>query len=186
MKRVVDSYFGLLKLTVVLCLAGMVILVFGNVVLRYVFNSGITVAEEVSRLLFLYCTFLGATVAMRERLHLGVDSLTRRLPALGKRLCLVSSLALMLFCCVLVIQGSWAQVLINTSVKMPVTGLSVGVVYAAGLIFSVSAALIVLYDLYIAVLGRDATDAAQLHAERDRAGEGHPTTQELALARRPS
>lgn len=53
MKRVVDSYFRLLKLAVVLSLAGMVVLVFGNVVLRYAFNSGITMAEEVSRLLFL-------------------------------------------------------------------------------------------------------------------------------------
>ena len=33
--KVVEAYFGLLKLTLVLCLAGMDVLVFGNVLLRY-------------------------------------------------------------------------------------------------------------------------------------------------------
>ena len=44
----------------------MVLLVFGNVVLRYGFNSGITVSEEVSRWLFIWGTFMGAIVALRE------------------------------------------------------------------------------------------------------------------------
>jgi TRAP-type transport system small permease protein len=46
-----------------LCLAGMVIAVFGNVVLRYGFNSGINASEELSRLLFVWMVFLGATLA---------------------------------------------------------------------------------------------------------------------------
>jgi len=47
-------------------LAVMVVMVFGNVVLRYAFNSGIIVSEEVSRWLFLWVTFLGAIVALRS------------------------------------------------------------------------------------------------------------------------
>ena len=52
----------------------MVVLVFGNVVLRYGFNSGITVSEELSRWLLVWLTFLGAIVAVREHAHLGVDT----------------------------------------------------------------------------------------------------------------
>ena len=44
----------------------MVVMVFGNVVLRYGFNSGITVSEELSRWLFVWMTFLGAIVALRN------------------------------------------------------------------------------------------------------------------------
>ena len=51
-------------------LAIMVVLVFGNVVLRYGFNSGITTSEELSRWLFVWVTFLGAVVALNERTHL--------------------------------------------------------------------------------------------------------------------
>ena len=89
MQKVVEAYFHLLKFAIVVCLALMVVLVFGNVVLRYGFNLGITVSEEVSRWLFVWMTFLGAIVALREHGHLGVDTLVKRLPLLGKKACLV-------------------------------------------------------------------------------------------------
>ena len=41
MARLLDLYCRLLKAAAALCLAVMVVLVFGNVVLRYAFNSGI-------------------------------------------------------------------------------------------------------------------------------------------------
>ena len=43
------GYCKLLELLIVVLLAAMVVMVFGNVVLRYGFNSGITVSEELSR-----------------------------------------------------------------------------------------------------------------------------------------
>jgi len=57
----------------------MVVLVFTNVVMRYAFNSGITISEELSRWLFVWMTFMGAIVALRERAHLGTDTLVSRL-----------------------------------------------------------------------------------------------------------
>ena len=66
MARVLDLYCRLLKFVIALCLAVMVVLVFGNVVLRYGFNSGITISEELSRWLLVWLTFLGAIVAVRE------------------------------------------------------------------------------------------------------------------------
>jgi TRAP-type C4-dicarboxylate transport system permease small subunit len=59
MSKIVEGYFHFLKVVIALCLAAMVVLVFGNVVLRYVLNMGITLSEEVSRWLFVYLTFLG-------------------------------------------------------------------------------------------------------------------------------
>ena len=154
MGKIVDGYFRLLKLVTVLCLALMVILVFGNVVLRYGFNTGITVSEELSRWLFVYVTFLGAIVAMREHAHLGVDSLVKRLPPMGKKICLVISQLLMLFATWLFLQGSWIQTNINLDNAAPASGLSVGIVYAAGIIFSISVGFILLADLYRVVSGK--------------------------------
>jgi len=132
----------------------MVVLVFGNVVLRYGFNLGITVSEELSRLLFVWLTFLGAIVAMREHGHLGVDILVRRLPAFGKKVCLVISHLLMLYATWLFLEGSWQQTLINLDVGAPATGLSMGLFYGVGVVFSVSVGLILLYDLYRALAGK--------------------------------
>jgi TRAP-type C4-dicarboxylate transport system permease small subunit len=154
MGKIVEGYFHLLKLVTVLCLALMVILVFGNVVLRYGFNTGITVSEELSRWLFVYVTFLGAIVAMREHAHLGVDSLVKRLPPIGKKICLVVSQLLMLFATWLFLQGSWLQTNINLHNAAPASGMSVGIVYAAGIIFSISVGFILLADLYRVVSGK--------------------------------
>lgn len=154
MKRLVDLYFKLLKLLIVLCMVAMVVLVFGNVVLRYAFNSGISVSEELSRWFFVWMIFLGALVALRERGHLGLDSLVKRLPPAGKRICLVIGHGLMLYICWLIVIGSWQQAVINLHVVAPASGLSMAIFYCAGLIFGVGAAATLVYELYLLARGR--------------------------------
>ena len=130
-----------------LCLAIMVVLVFGNVVLRYTANSGITVSEELSRWLFVWLTFMGAVVALREHGHLGTDVLVSRLPAAGKKVCLVLAQVAMLYVSWLLLKGSWAQMVINADTEAPVTGASVGIFYASGVLMDGSAIAILLRDL---------------------------------------
>src|SRR3954471_13166760 len=135
MERFLDLYCQLLKAAIVACLATMVVLVFGNVVLRYAFNSGIAVSEELSRWLLVWLTFLGAIVALRQHAHLGVDTLVRALPPAGKRICFVLSYALMLYADWLLLVGSWRQTLITAGDRAPATDLSVGLFYSAGIVF---------------------------------------------------
>src|SRR2546423_7056362 len=120
--RIVGMYFKLIEGVLVLCLGAMVFMVLGNVILRYGFNSGITVSEELSRFLFVWLTFLGAVVGMREGAHLGVDTLVRKLPLVGRKACFVASELLMLMCCVLFFVGTWRQHDINVDNLAPVTG----------------------------------------------------------------
>lgn len=158
MKQIVDGYFRLLKFLVFVCLASMVILVFGNVVLRYVFSSGITFSEEFSRWLFVWLTFFGAIIAMRDHAHLGMDSVVSRLPVRGKKVCYVVSHLLMLLCCVMLLKGGWAQTVINMETEAAATGLPVSLFYGIILIFGVSAMAILLYDLYMMLSGRTRDD----------------------------
>ncbi|KQO16854.1 TRAP transporter small permease [Acidovorax sp. Leaf78] len=145
--RVLRGYTRALDALAGLCLAIMVVLVFGNVVLRYTFNSGITVSEELSRWLFVWLTFMGAVVALREHGHLGVDAMVVRLPRLGKKICLVLAQMAMLYVSWLLLAGSWAQTLINWETEAPVTGASVGIFYASGVLMGASAIAILLRDL---------------------------------------
>ena len=179
MRKVVDWYFHLLKATMVFCLVMMVVLVFGNVVLRYGFNSGITVSEELSRMFFVYLTFIGAIVAMREHLHLGVDSLVKKLPVLGKKACFIASQSLMLYACWLFGQGSWQQTLINLHVVAPVSGMSMGVFYGVGMLFSASAGAIILYDLYRVLSGRIADEELVMVKESEEQMEIEELNKEL-------
>ncbi len=154
MRKIVDGYFHLLKMLIALCLAAMVVLVFGNVVLRYAFNSGIPVSEEISRWFFVWLTFLGALVGMKEHGHLGVDSLVARLPLGGKKFCLILSQILILGVLWMLFDGSLEQTKINLDVQAPASGISMAWFYGVGLIFSVTGAGIVLYDLYRVLAGK--------------------------------
>jgi TRAP-type C4-dicarboxylate transport system permease small subunit len=170
MTRIIDFCFLALKAAIALLLAGMVVLVFGNVVLRYAFNQGITVSEELSRMFFVWLTFLGAVVAMREHGHLGVDSLIKRLPPLGAKVAVLGGHGLMLYATWLMISGSWSQTLINLHVGAPATGISMAFFYGAGLAFGIPAFLILLSDAFAIATGRiDVTTAELVRDSEDEA-----------------
>ncbi|WP_234196789.1 TRAP transporter small permease [Pseudacidovorax sp. NFM-22] len=154
MNRWIDRACRAVENLVALMLAVMVVLVFGNVVLRYGFNSGILLSEEVSRWLFIWMTFLGALVALHERAHLGVDMVVGRLPPAGKKLCLLLSQLLMLYMLWLLLQGSIVQTRINWDVEAPVTGLSMAIVYSVGIVFAIGGGLLLLIDLGRLLTGR--------------------------------
>jgi TRAP-type C4-dicarboxylate transport system permease small subunit len=158
MKKALDAFGKALGALCALLLALMVVLVFGNVVLRYAFNSGITVSEEVSRWLFVWLTFLGAVVALHEHGHLGTDMLVGRLGTGGKRLCLALAQLAMLYVTWLLLQGSWAQARINWDVEAPVTGASVAIFYGSGVVFALAAGLVLLYQLWLTISGRARDD----------------------------
>jgi TRAP-type C4-dicarboxylate transport system permease small subunit len=154
MTRWIDSYCRLLEWTIALLLAVMVVLVFGNVVMRYALNSGITVSEELSRWLFVWMTFLGAIVALKEHGHLGSDMLVSRLGPAGKKACLLAGHLLMLYATWLLFSGSLTQARINLDVEAPVTGASVAIFYGAGVVFAVSTAVLLLRDTWRIVSGQ--------------------------------
>jgi TRAP-type C4-dicarboxylate transport system permease small subunit len=153
-QKLIDKYCQALSWLMVLFLALMVAMVFGNVVMRYGFNSGITLSEELSRWLFVWMTFLGGVVALNERAHLGTDSLISRLPVAGRKACLAVSLVLMLFVCWLIFQGAWEQTKINWDSTSAVMETSMGYFYASGLVFAVLAAPILLLHLWRLLAGR--------------------------------
>ena len=154
MERVLKSYCRLLEWLLVAMLASMVARVFGNGVMRDGFSSGIMISEEMSRWLFVWLTFLGAIVALKERAHLGTDMLVSRLRPVGQRLCLIASEVIMIGVTWLLGQGAWEQAVINLEVQTPVTGASMAMFYASGVVFAVSAGAILLLQLHQTITGR--------------------------------
>jgi hypothetical protein len=152
-KKIVEGYCKFLNLFTAASLAVMVVLVFGNVVMRYGFNSGITVSEELSRWLFVWLTFMGAIVAMKDGAHLGSDTLVSRLPLAGKKFCFVVGHALMLFVCWLLFKGSYDQAVINWDTTSAVMEVSMAIFYACGMVAALSMALILLNKLWRLVTG---------------------------------
>jgi C4-dicarboxylate transporter DctQ subunit len=62
------------------------LLVFAQVVARYVFNSGITWAPELVQHFFLWTVMIGASYGFKHGVHLGVDVLMKKLPPEPRRI----------------------------------------------------------------------------------------------------
>src|SRR5450759_2522365 len=154
LKKIVDPFFKLLEFLVVVCMVAMVVMVFGNVVLRYGFNSGIDISDELSRYCFIWLTYIGAMLAMREKGHLGVDTLVMHLGVGGKKLCLFLSETLMLGCNVMFFVGTWEMHALQVSNVSPVVGISMIWVYGIGYVVGAVMGIMNLNVLYRLLTGR--------------------------------
>lgn len=94
------------------CLAIMAMAVFLNVVLRYGFGSGIAASEELSRLLFVWLVFIGATSAYPLGEHMAFTSLVANLRGSPEALRVLTLIlrGLVILSCALLAHGAWHQV----------------------------------------------------------------------------
>ncbi len=144
-------------------LSVMGLMVFTNVVLRYVFDSGIAVTEELCRFIFVWLTFVGAVVAMFEGLHLGVDAVVNALSGRIKIVFQVIARLLMLLCCIAMFMGSWTQTILNIHNVAALSGTPVALLYGAGMFASIFIAGILLKELWLITNG--------IKVQDERAGE---------------
>ena len=140
------------ELFLAVTLAGMVIAVFVNVVLRYGFNTGIVFYEELARLLFVWMVCIGAALVFAENEHLGFDMLTERLRAGGRKhaiaVCRWLSRIAIAVCLVLVIKGAWEQVIAGLQSFSTVMHFPLALLAAAALVM----ALLMLVALIIEII----------------------------------
>jgi TRAP-type C4-dicarboxylate transport system permease small subunit len=157
-------------------LLGMVVMVFGNVVLRYLFNSGIAVSEELSRYFFVWLTFIGAIVAMHDGTHLGMDNYVSTLSRRGKLVCLTVCQGLILLCCAMLFWGTLRQHEVNATTTAPVTGMSMIWVFGVGYVTSFFIAVLALQKLWRIATGSITDDELIAISESEEIQHAHPTT----------
>ncbi|MCX8117047.1 MAG: TRAP transporter small permease [Desulfobacterota bacterium] len=165
MEKVFDRLCKGLEYIMALLLALMVILVFGNVVLRYGFRSGIVISEELSRWLFVWMTFLGAVVGLNYGAHLGTEVLVKRLKGTVRKVVLSVAYLSMLFVCGLVFSGAWVQSKINLTTTSAAMEAPVAIFYASGVVFAILAGLILVRDLVRLWMGKEAPQTLQTSQE---------------------
>lgn len=135
--------------TMGLALGVMAIAVFLNVVLRYAFGTGIVASEELSRLLFVWMVFIGATAAYPLGEHMAFTALLRpfgrRSPAF---LSLATRLihALVTFTCAIVAWGSWQQVVVGMDSTSVVMGYPMALLPLPAFLASVAIGVMALID----------------------------------------
>ena len=154
MQRAIDIFYKFLELLLIVLLAGMAIMVFVNVVLRYGFNSGLNISDELSRYFFVWLTFIGAVVTFREHSHLGVETLVMMFGRKGRVICMILSNLIVLMCCAIFFWGAWLQSGINLSMKAPVSGIPMLFVYGIGMFTGAGIGIIAVERLLRLLTGR--------------------------------
>jgi TRAP-type transport system small permease protein len=159
LKRVTEFFLAI-------TLAGMVLAVFINVVLRYGFDTGIVFYEELSRLLFVWMVCIGAALVFAENEHLGFDMLTSRLHgptrAIPRAICRWLSRIAIALCLGLVIQGSWEQVIAGMKSFSTVMRFPLALVAAATLLMATAMSLVLLIEIV-----RDPSGSAEAFGPAD-------------------
>ncbi len=147
-----------------LCVLVMLLLVFGNVVLRYGFNSGITVSEEVARLSFVWLIFLGTVIAFRTKQHLGINMLLDRMPVMAQKIIHILRQLIIMWVLWLLMEGGWDQMIIGVNTSLPVTGWSQALFSGMVWFSAIAMFLLAIGDIFIAIM----TPADQAYQYRFR------------------
>ena len=132
-----------------LALGVMALAVFVNVVLRYGFGSGVAASEELSRLLFVWMVFLGATVAYPAGEHMAFTSLAgllKKWPPVFSTLTAVIRL-LVIAACAMLGWGAWQQVLVGLDSQSVVLGYPTALLPLPALICAVAMGVMALVEL---------------------------------------
>ena len=163
-----EDWFVKLNQWLVIGLMGtMALLVFVNVVSRYVFNYSIIWVEELTQYQMIWIAYLGAGLALREGRHVAVDSLQDLLPAPLRRFVrLLIWFAIAAFLVTLTILGfqiaafTWNQ-------ETPVMNIPTGIPYLA---IPIGAAVFLLHAI---LFWRDFVERRFEHWEDPAAEELH-------------
>ena len=117
-----------------------IVVVSAQVFLRYLFNSSIGWADEVSRLAFVWSIFIAIPLGVREGLHIGIQIVTVRLPA-GLRDALMRAVAaagvvlmmIIAYQSVIIAWDQWDEKMssVNMSAAMFVVPVAIGCTYSA-------------------------------------------------------
>lgn len=130
-------------------LAGMVVVVFSNVISRYFLNAAIAWSEEISRFMLIWLVFLGANLAYINDEHLGLDILVKAVPKKIAKIIFVLADILVLYAIYLITKGGYSLMMESWDWKSPATATTYAYVY---LIVPVSGVILFLQTIFKAVL----------------------------------
>ncbi len=78
---------------------------FVNVILRYGFNYTLAWSEELVRIVIIYSTFVGASVAVKQGAMIKIDAIVQIFPRLKPALTFYSNILMLVFACMMVYYG---------------------------------------------------------------------------------
>jgi TRAP-type C4-dicarboxylate transport system permease small subunit len=136
-------FYTAMKYFLALLMMATTVLVFYQIIMRYIFNMAPSWSEETARYCFIWLSFIGAGMGLRDRIHIGVDAVVNLLPLQGKRAAaFVVDAIICVFGIFIIIHGKTVMELTMTQFS-PAMGLPMSFVYMAA---PAMGALLVMYS----------------------------------------
>ena len=107
----------------------MIIITFIQVIFRYVLNSALPWAGEITIFFFIWVIFLGASITLHKGLHIGVDIITNQLREKNKKIIYIFTNILIIIFCLLIFFGSIPLVIDNFTQRSPALEIRLTYVY---------------------------------------------------------
>ncbi|MBC8434046.1 MAG: TRAP transporter small permease [Desulfobacterales bacterium] len=106
MQKIIRIWDKTEEILVVVLIGIAAYLTFQEVVLRYVFNTGWSGSYEITVMALIWCTFIGASLGIKENIHIGVDVLVVKFGPKTQRILITVSIALcLLFGIIVAVKG---------------------------------------------------------------------------------
>jgi C4-dicarboxylate transporter DctQ subunit len=142
--RLLDIIMSLVKLLLIILLVSMAIFLFVAVISRYLFGQSFFWIDAYSRYALIWISFLGSTIVLRNRKHVGVEIFTELLPTIIKKWTTkFGALLILLFSSIMFSQG---LTLINITSKQNIPEMNIKMSNIS-IIVPVSAILMILISL---------------------------------------
>lgn len=183
LKKISSFSNHFLNIAIALSLAAMSLSVLLNVILRYVFNSGLTWSEEVSRYFFVWLVFLGAVSALKDKMHLGVDLVVKALPKRMQKIVFVISNGIVLYILWLVVDGSWKMSVLNMNSTGPATGMPLSYLYGIGVVSGIWMMILVASSVF-KVLKNETDDFTTVQTSEEIAAKTEVDSKETGKRKR--
>ena len=96
MLKKIDNHLEDLLMVVLLCV--MSLLIFVQVIMRYIFNNSLSWSEELARYLFIWMVYLAIGYAAKQRKHIKIDAALWLFPQrIRPYICIVGDIVVLLF-----------------------------------------------------------------------------------------
>ena len=142
-----NRLFRAVEIMIAVFLGMMILLVFMNVIGRYIFSIGFVWSEEVARLCFIFLVYLGSIEAMRDNRHLFIDSLMLKVPKLLQTVIYAFSQGVIIWLMVILTRGAWGLVIQNLNNVWIATRFPSFIVHFFGCLLGASIVIIALLNL---------------------------------------
>ena len=149
LKKIDKAIVKVCELLLIISIVAMVLLVFWQVICRFLIHMSVPYAEEFARLAIVWCILLGGALAVRKNEHIRVDSLTNILPKTIQFILWLFAYLLMLVFEVVVTKYGYDYTVVLTNDFTTSLGYSRAIFAVPGVVFGVIAGIYTIANIVL-------------------------------------